>query len=102
MMEETRRRIVFVGIESVDPETLSKYGKAHTMQMAIISQMKRFYSLKRALTSCRRHRGWRVKYRLGGNLLVRKWIKENAEYIESLKQEPAPLIGPLIPAPNDV
>jgi len=194
LMEETRCRIVYVGIESVDPETLSKYGKAHTvdavqtcvenlhkhnigihgmfvvdskdkpeaaknivdyaiqtdidtiqvfsitpfpgtraydenkanlihsqwtqydgmhvvvepekcsahtMQMAIVSQMKRFYSLKRALTSYRRHRGWRVKYRLGGNLLVRKWIKENAKYIEGLKQEPPPLVGPLIPAPNN-
>jgi len=179
LMEETRCRIVYVGIESVDPETLKTYGKAHTvdavkkcvenlhrhnigihgmfvvdkndspdaaknivdyaietdidtiqvfsltpfpgtrayaenrdrilhdrwtqydgmhvvvkpekcsaytMQMAIVTQMKRFYSLPRVLTSYRKNRGWRVKYRLGGNLLVRKWIKENAEYIESLKE----------------
>ncbi len=179
LMEETRCRIVYVGIESVDPETLNRYGKAHTvdvvkqcvenlhkhnigihgmfvvdskdnpdaaknivdyaietdidtiqvfsltpfpgtrayeenrdillhnqwtqydgmhvvvkpekcsaytMQMAIVNQMKRFYSLKRILTSYRKKRGWRVKYRLGGNLLLRKWIKENSEYIESLKE----------------
>ncbi len=179
LMEETRCRIVYVGIESVDPHTLKRYGKAHTvdavkqcvenlhkhnigihgmfvvdskdrpdapkaivdyaietdidtiqvfsltpfpgtrayeenkdlllhsqwpqydgmhvvvrpekcsaytMQTAIVNQMKRFYSLKRILTSYRKNRGWRVKYLLGGNLLVRKWIKENAEYIENLKE----------------
>lgn len=178
LMEETRCRIVYVGVESVDPETLKKYGKAHTvdavkqavenlhkhnigihgmfvvdsndspdaaknivdyaietdmdtiqvfsltpfpgtrayeenrdlllhnqwakydgmhvvvkpekcsaytMQMAIVNQMNRFYSFQRILTSYRKKRGWRVKYRLGGNLLMRKWVKENAEYIESLK-----------------
>ncbi len=178
LMEETRCRIVYVGIESVDPETLKTYGKAHTvdavkkcvenlhkhnigihgmfvvdsgdspdaaknivdyaietdidtiqvfsitpfpgtrayeenrnmilhdhwtqydgmhvvvkpskcsaydMQMSIVNQMKRFYSLTRILTSYRKNRGWRVKYRFGGNLLVRKWIQENADYIESLK-----------------
>lgn len=180
LMEETRCRIVYVGIESVDPETLKTYGKAHTvdavkrcvenlhrhnigihgmfvvdskdspdaaknivdyaietdidtiqvfsitpfpgtrayeenkamllpaewtqydgmhvvvkpekcsayaMQMAIVNQMKRFYSLPRILTSYRRNRGWRVKYRAGGNLLVRKWIKENSGYIEGLKAQ---------------
>jgi hypothetical protein len=55
------------------------------MQMAIVNQMNRFYSLKRVLTSYRKKRGWRVKYRLGGNILMRKWVKENAHYIESLK-----------------
>jgi radical SAM superfamily enzyme YgiQ (UPF0313 family) len=178
LMEATRCRIVYVGVESVDPETLKKYGKAHQvdevrkcvenlhkynigihgmfvvdsndkpeaaanivdyaiktdidtiqvfsitpfpgtrafeenrdrilhsqwtqydgmhvvvkpnkcsaydMQMAIVNQMNRFYSLKRVLTSYRKKRGWRVKYRLGGNILMRKWVKENAHYIESLK-----------------
>lgn len=178
LMEETRCRIVYVGVESVDPATLKKYGKAHTvdavkkcvenlhkhnigihgmfvvdskdspqapkhivdyaiktdidtiqvfsitpfpgtrayidnkdnllhnqwtkydgmhvvvqpekcsahaMQTAIIDQMQRFYSMKRVLTSYRKKRGWRVKYRLGGHLLLKKWVKENADYIESLK-----------------
>ncbi len=178
LMEETRCRVVYVGIESVDPETLKKYGKAHKvdavkqcvenlhkhnigihgmfvvdskdkpnaakkivdyaietdidtiqvfsltpfpgtrefeenrgnlihnqwskydgmhvvvkpekcsayeMQMAIVDQMKRFYSKKRILTSYRKKRGWRVKYRLGGNLLLRKWVQENAEYLEEIK-----------------
>ena len=180
LMEETRCRIVYVGIESVDPETLKKYGKAHsvdavkqcvenlhahnigihgmfvvdsndspdaaknivdyaiatdidtiqvlsltpfpgtrayeenkdrllhkewtrydgmhvvvhpqkcsayTMQMAIVNQMKRFYSVPRILTSYRTRRAWRVKYRLGGHLLVRKWIQENSEYLEGLKEQ---------------
>ena len=178
LMEETRCRVVYVGVESVDPETLKKYGKAHqvdavkkcvenlhrhnigihgmfvvdsndhkdaarnivdyaietdmdtiqvfsitpfpgtrafeenknnvlhnqwtqydgmhvvvkpekcsayTMQMEIVNQMKRFYSIRRILTSYRKNRGWRVKYRLGGNILLRKWVKENAAYVESLK-----------------
>lgn len=178
LMEETRCRIVYVGIESVDPETLKKYGKAHkvdavkqcvenlhkhnigihgmfvvdskdkpdaaknivdyaieadidtiqvfsitpfpgtrafeenkdkvlhnqwpqydgmhvvvkpekcsayAMQMEIVNQMKRFYSIKRLLTSYRKKRAWRVKYRFGGLILMRKWIMENSDYIESLK-----------------
>lgn len=178
LMEETRCRIVYVGVESVDPATLKKYGKAHSvdavkqcvdnlhkhnigihgmfvvdskdspdaaknivdyaiktdidtiqvfsitpfpgtraytenkdnvlhsqwtqydgmhvvvkpekcsaheMQMAIIDQMKRFYSMKRVLTSYRKKRGWRVKYRLGGHILLKRWIKENSDYVESLK-----------------
>lgn len=65
----------------VKPEKCSAY----TMQMAIVNQMKRFYSKKRILTSYRKKRGWRVKYRFGGNLLLRKWVQENTDYIESLK-----------------
>jgi len=178
LMKETRCRIVYVGIESVDPETLKKYGKAHQvdeikqcvdnlheygigihgmfvvdscdkpeaaknivdyaikteidtiqvfsvtpfpgtrsftenkhriihqqwskydgmhvvvrpekctahdMQMAIVDQMNRFYSLKRALTAYRKNRAWRVKYRLGGYILMRRWVKENKTYIENLR-----------------
>jgi hypothetical protein len=55
------------------------------MQQAIVAAMKRFYSLKRAFTAYRKNRGWRVKYRLGGNYLVRRWIMENAEYMDNLK-----------------
>ena len=179
LMQETRCRIVYVGVESVNPETLKKYGKAHqvdavakcvdqlhrhgigihgmfvvdsndspdaakqivdysmavdidtiqvfsitpfpgtrcfeenkdrlihhnwsdydgmhvvvkphtcsayTMQMAIVNEMNRFYSLKRALTAYRKNRGWRVSYRLGGYMLMKKWVKENSGYIESLKK----------------
>ena len=178
LMKETRCRIVYVGIESVDPATLKKYGKAHQvdaikkcvdnlheygigihgmfvvdscdkpeaaknivdyaikadidtiqifsitpfpgtrsfvenekriihqqwseydgmhvvvkpeqctaydMQMAIVNQMNRFYSLKRALTAYRKNRAWRVKYRLGGHILMRRWVKENKTYIENLR-----------------
>jgi len=178
LMQETRCRIVYVGIESVNPGTLEKYGKAHEldaikncvdnlhrhnigihgmfvvdskdsvetareivdyaietdidtiqicsltpfpgtaayeenknnllhtewnlfdgmhvvaepqqcsafdMQMAIISQMQRFYSLKRIITGYRPGRGWRVKYRAGGKYLAHRWLKENAEYIENLR-----------------
>ncbi|GAB6096849.1 radical SAM protein [Desulfatiferula olefinivorans] len=178
LMEETRCRIVYVGVESVDPSTLKKYGKVHNvdavrqcvenlhkhnigihgmfvvdskdspeapknivdyaiqtdmdtiqvfsitpfpgtrahtenkdnllhshwnrydgmhvvarpeqcsayeMQKAIVDQMKRFYSLPRVMTAYRRKRGWRVSYRMGGNILLRRWIKENADYMESLK-----------------
>jgi len=178
LMQETRCRIVYVGVESVNPETLKKYGKvhnvdavrqcvetlhkhdigihgmfvvdsndapdaagrivdyaiavdmdtiqvlsitpfpgtrafeenkdriihtqwakydgmhvvvepnkcsAHTMQQAIVVEMKRFYSLKRAFTAYRKNRGWRVKYRFGGNYLIRRWITENAEYMDNLK-----------------
>ncbi len=178
LMAETRCRIVYVGIESVDPETLKKYGKAHQvdaikqcvdnlhehgigihgmfvvdsgdkpeaaqnivdyaikadidtiqifsitpfpgtraftenknriihqqwskydgmhvvvtpdkctaydMQMAIVDQMNRFYSLKRALTAYKKNRGWRVKYRLGGHILMRSWVKENKTYLENLR-----------------
>jgi anaerobic magnesium-protoporphyrin IX monomethyl ester cyclase len=178
LMQETRCRIMYVGVESVNPETLKKYGKvhnvdavrqcvenlhkhdigihgmfvvdsndepdaaskivdyaiavdmdtiqvfsvtpfpgtrafednkdniihtqwakydgmhvvvkpskcsAHIMQQAIVDEMKRFYSLKRAFTAYRKNRGWRLKYRFGGNLLIRQWVKENAEYMDNLK-----------------
>ncbi len=178
LMKETRCRIVYVGIESVDPETLKKYGKAHQvdaikrcvdnlhehgigihgmfvvdscdkpeaarnivdyaiktdidtiqifsvtpfpgtrsftenkkniihqqwrkydgmhvivkpekcsaydMQMAIVDQMNRFYSIRRVLTAYRKNRGWRLKYRLGGHILMQRWVKENKIYIESLR-----------------
>jgi len=178
LMQETRCRIVYVGIESVNADTLNKFGKAHQvdtikkcvdnlhrhnigihgmfvvdskdnvgtaqeivdyaietdidtiqicpltplpgttvyeenknnllhtnwnlfdgmhvvvkqqqcsavdMQIAIVREVQRFYSLKRVITGYRPGRGWRVKYRAGGNYLSRKWLKENAEYIEYLR-----------------
>ncbi|MDA8404662.1 MAG: radical SAM protein [Desulfobacteraceae bacterium] len=184
LMQQTRCRIVYVGIESVDPETLKKYGKAHNvdairravdnlhkhhigihgmfvvdsgdkpeaarnivdyaigadidtiqifsitpfpgtrsfvenknniihqdwrfydgmhvvvkpqncsahdMQMAIVDEMNRFYSLPRALTAYRPNRGWRMKYRLGGHMLMRQWVRENKDYIENLKTSFSPV-----------
>ncbi|MBN2297976.1 MAG: B12-binding domain-containing radical SAM protein, partial [Deltaproteobacteria bacterium] len=178
LMHVTRCRIVYVGIESVDPETLKRYGKAHEMeltarcvenlhrygigihgmfvvdaedspdtvrkivdyaietdidtiqicslvpfpgtrsyqeyqdrllhrdwryfegmhvvvrpkkcsaydmQMAIITQMKRFYSISRVISAYRKGRAWRIKYRAGGHYLMHKWTRENADYIERLK-----------------
>lgn len=177
LMQKTRCRIVYVGIESVDPETLKKYGKIHhldaikrcvdnlhkhdigihgmfvvdthdkpdaaekivdaaidldidtiqvfsitpfpgtrayddnkdrvlhqdwtkydgmhvvvrpehltphELQKNIIHQMQRFYSMKRVLGSYKKGRAWRIKYRLGGNILLRKWIKENNSYMSML------------------
>ena len=66
----------------VQPEKCS----AHTMQSSIVKEMSRFYSLKRALTAYRKNRGWRVSYRLGGHMLMRKWVKENSGYMENLKK----------------
>ena len=178
MMQETRCRTIYVGIESINPETLKKYGKAHEhaatarcienlhrhnigihgmfvvdqdddpqsvkatidyaiendmdmlqvmtltpfpgtaayqelkgqllhsnweyfdglhlvmepkkctsyeLQTAVIREMQRFYSLKRALGSYRKNRGWRLKYRLGAHYLLGKWTRENADYIERLR-----------------
>lgn len=58
---------------------------AYDLQMAIVRQMNRFYAPARVAGAYRRGRGWRMKYRLGGHLLMRKWAKENAEYIERLR-----------------
>lgn len=65
----------------VQPKTCS----AHTMQSNIVREMERFYSLKRALTSYKKNRGWRVSYRLGGYILMKKWVRENRGYMERLK-----------------
>ncbi|MFP3981422.1 MAG: hypothetical protein ACLFUY_08515 [Desulfobacterales bacterium] len=62
-----------------------RHTSADEMQRAIIDQMKRFYSLKRGLTAYRPHRGWRMKYRLGGYVLLKRWEKENQDYLDRLK-----------------
>lgn len=62
-----------------------KHCSAYDMQMAIIDQMLRFYSIKRVIGAYRKGRGWRVKYRAGGHYLMRKWVRENARYINDLK-----------------
>lgn len=58
---------------------------AYDLQMAILREMRRFYSLNRILRAYRSKRGWRVKYRAGGHFLLRRWIDENAGYIERLR-----------------
>jgi len=65
-----------------EPMTCSAY----EMQMAIVNQMQRFYSFKRVLNSYRSGRAWRVKYRLGGFVLMKRWVAENTAYIYRLKE----------------
>ncbi|MHC5053913.1 MAG: B12-binding domain-containing radical SAM protein [Planctomycetota bacterium] len=65
----------------VEPRRCSAY----EMQTAIVRELGRFYSLRRAVGGWARRRGWRVKYRLGGHYLVRRWAAENASYIEGLR-----------------
>ncbi len=59
----------------------------YDMQMKILGEMKRFYNIKRVLKSYAKNRGWRVKYRLGGYIILRKWIKENSQYFENLRSD---------------
>jgi len=58
---------------------------AYEMQRTIMRETKRFYSLTRLAGAYARGRSWRVKYRAGGYVLARKWIKENADYLERLR-----------------
>ncbi|MDX9760733.1 MAG: radical SAM protein [Desulfomonilia bacterium] len=55
------------------------------MQEEIVNQMKRFYSIKNVLDAYRPGRAWRIGYRLGGYLLIRRWARENAGYIDRLR-----------------
>ncbi|MBN1345693.1 MAG: B12-binding domain-containing radical SAM protein [Phycisphaerae bacterium] len=81
----------------VQPKTCSAY----EMQMALIGAMQRFYSLSRVITAYRRGRGWRVKYRAGGYYLLRRWIKENQDYLERLRSrsDSPELAHQSVPAP---
>lgn len=65
----------------VEPKECSAY----EMQREIIRQMKRFYSIRRVLGAYRPRRAWRIAYRAGGYILMRKWARENAGYVERLK-----------------
>lgn len=65
----------------VRPATCSAY----EMQMEIVKQTKRFYSVKNVLDAYRPGRVWRIGYRLGGYMLIRRWARENAGYIDRLK-----------------
>lgn len=58
---------------------------AYDLQKSIVEGMIRFYHPKRLLGSYRIGRGWRLKYRFGGYYLMKKWIKENKNYMERLK-----------------
>lgn len=66
----------------VDRKTCSAYD----MQKSMVRELQRFYSFGRAVGGYRRGRSWRVKYRLGGYYLMRRWVKENADYMERLKK----------------
>ena len=70
----------------VDPSRCS----AFQMQTAIIEQTKRFYSLGRIAGSYRQGRAWRFKYRVGGYYLIRRWVRENADYLRRLQTDSMP------------
>ena len=59
-------------------------GTPYELQMAIVRELQRFYSLKRLLGSYRRGRAWRLKYRAGGHVLIKRWVRENREYLDRL------------------
>jgi radical SAM superfamily enzyme YgiQ (UPF0313 family) len=66
----------------VERQTCSPYD----MQEAMSRELLRFYSLRRALGGYRSGRSWRVKYRLGGYYLMRRWVRENAGYMDRLRE----------------
>lgn len=78
------------------PNTCSAY----EMQMSIITQLQRFYSMGRVLGAYRKGRGWRVKYRAGGHYIAKKWLHENKDYLARLQEGfyPKPVCGELIAA----
>ena len=78
----------------VEPRNCSAYD----LQLAIIKQMERFYSLKRLITGYRPGRAWRLKYRGGGAFIVRRWLRENREYLEQLRTNFYRSSSPLSPA----
>lgn len=73
---------------------------AYEMQMGIITQLKRFYSMGRVLGAYRKGRAWRIKYRAGGHFIIQKWIRENREYLMRLQNGfyPQPAHGELLAA----
>ncbi|MBF0399001.1 MAG: hypothetical protein HQK78_19660 [Desulfobacterales bacterium] len=58
---------------------------AFEIQTAIVEQLQRFYSLRRIFGSYCRGRSWRLKYRAGGHYLIQRWVRENSEYLERLR-----------------
>ena len=58
---------------------------AYDLQMAIVRGMQRFYGLRRVVGAYRRRRGWRLKYMAGGYYIIRRWVRENAGYLERLR-----------------
>jgi len=69
---------------------------AFQMQTAIVEQIQRFYSLPRVLSAHRRGRAWRMKYRAGGHYLIRRWVRENADYLARLQTEFVPAYADVI------
>jgi hypothetical protein len=60
-------------------------GSPYEIQMAIVRELQRFYGLKQIARSYRRGRAWRLKYRAGGYVLMRRWVRENRDYLERLR-----------------
>ncbi len=60
---------------------------AYELQTGIVDSLKRFYSPLRVFSSYRRNRGWRVKYRAGGHVLINRWALENRGYLSRLKND---------------
>ncbi|MEE8483428.1 MAG: hypothetical protein V3S46_02430, partial [Nitrospinota bacterium] len=56
----------------------------YELQFEIIENMKRFYTLRNVFKINLRKR-WRFKYRMGGRYLVNRWIEENKDYFDYLK-----------------
>ncbi len=56
----------------------------YELQLGIIENMKRFYTLMNAFKINLRKR-WRFKYRIGARYLVKRWIEENQDYFDYLK-----------------
>ncbi len=66
---------------TIRPKQMTPY----ELQQGIVEETERFYSL-RNIARLSWQKRWRLKYRLGGRYLIRKWASENAEYIDSLKK----------------
>lgn len=77
----------------VEPKECSAY----EMQLQIVRQMKRFYSIGRVLGAYRPGRAWRIGYRAGGYVLMRRWARENAGYMDRLRAGYYPLHKPEAP-----
>jgi len=67
----------------IQPKKMTPY----ELQTGIMREMKRFYSIRNILKISLKKR-WRFRYRMGGKYLVGKWMEENADYMEGLKNLP--------------
>jgi len=64
----------------IRPKNMTPY----QLQLGIFEGLKRFYSF-RNISRISLTKRWRLKYRLGGRYLVRKWIAEHSSYFDYLK-----------------